>query len=172
MYGAEDRFLFSLGSGWDCLHANEGHEKSYPVYVKDVGRAIQTIAYDDSTAGETFELHGPREWSKEQLIHLIEGMTLQKNRHYHLPAGLLKLFAKTINSTIWWPSWSEDEIVRQFIDQKIDPTAKTFKDLGIEPAEVDSVGHYYMRYFRYVFPSFKVLFLTCLDPTRTRICRQ
>ena len=37
-----------------------------------------------------------------------------------------------------------DSVEREFIDQEIDPTAKTFKDLGIEPAELSSLTYHYL----------------------------
>lgn len=38
---------------------------------------------------------------------------------------------------------SADEVEREFHDQVIDPTAKTFKDLGIEPVDLaDHTFHY------------------------------
>lgn len=37
-----------------------------------------------------------------------------------------------------------DSVEREFIDQEIDPTAKTFKDLGIEPAELSTLTFYYL----------------------------
>lgn len=39
---------------------------------------------------------------------------------------------------------TEDEVEREFIDQVIDPTAKTFKDLGIEPAELANFTFHYL----------------------------
>ena len=39
---------------------------------------------------------------------------------------------------------SADEVEREFIDQTIDKKAKTFKDLGIEPAELRSLTFHYL----------------------------
>jgi len=49
-----------------------------------------------------------------------------------------------LNKALWWPVLTADEVEREFIDQKIDPTAKTFKDLGIEPAELSSLTFHYL----------------------------
>ena len=42
---------------------------------------------------------------------------------------------------------SADEVEREFIDQTIDKKAKTFKDLGIEPAELSSLTFHYLVSF-------------------------
>ena len=39
---------------------------------------------------------------------------------------------------------SADEVEREFIDQMIDKKAKTFKDLGIEPAKLSSLTFHYL----------------------------
>lgn len=49
-----------------------------------------------------------------------------------------------MNKALWWPVITEDEVEREFIDQVIDPTAKTFKDLGIEPAELANFTFHYL----------------------------
>ena len=43
---------------------------------------------------------------------------------------------------------SADEIEREFIDQEIDPQAKTFKHLGIEPAELSNLTFHYLQGYR------------------------
>jgi NADH dehydrogenase (ubiquinone) 1 alpha subcomplex subunit 9 len=40
-----------------------------------------------------------------------------------------------------------DEVEREFIDQKIDKTAKTFSDLGMEPADISSFTFHYLVSF-------------------------
>lgn len=147
MYGFEDRYLHPLARGTDFLSANNWQQKAYPVHVIDVGRALEVIAYEDGTAGETFELYGPREYSKEQVNHLITKMMLKERRHINLPKMLLTPLVKALGY-VWWPTYAVDEITREFIDQKIDPTARTFRDLGITPCELDSVAYQYVRDYR------------------------
>jgi len=149
MFGFEDRLLHPIANGTDILSANNWKQKSLPVHVIDVGRALEIIAYDDHTAGQTFELYGPREYSKEQIAHLVYRMILKERKHVNLPKPLLKTMTKILNM-VWWPTYSTDEIEREFIDQKIDPTAKTFKDLGITPGELDDIALQYIRDYRLV----------------------
>ncbi len=37
---------------------------------------------------------------------------------------------------------------REFLDQKIDPKAKTFKDLGIEPGDLANFTFHYLQGYR------------------------
>jgi hypothetical protein len=41
-------------------------------------RALKTIAYDDNTTSDTFELYDPREYTKEQVAHMIHHMILKE----------------------------------------------------------------------------------------------
>lgn len=149
MYGYEDRFLHPIARGTDIFGANKRQQKTWPVHVIDVGRALEIMAYDDSTAGETYELFGPRQYSKEQVAHLVYKMILKEKRHINLPKPIMMMVAKAMDF-IWWPTYTPDEIMRMYIDQVIDKNAKTFKDLGIEPSELDTLAYQYIRDYRYV----------------------
>lgn len=101
---------------------------------------------DDTTAGETFELYGPKNYSVAEIAELVDREIVKNRRHINVPKAILKPAAYYLNKLLWWPTISADEVEREFIDQKIDKTAKTFKDLGIEPAELsDLTFHYLVR---------------------------
>jgi hypothetical protein len=89
---------------------------------------------DDNTASQTYELYGPKNYSTAEIAELVDKEIIKHRRHINLPKAVLKPAANILNKALWWPVLSADEVEREFIDQKIDPTAKTFKDLGIEPA--------------------------------------
>lgn len=99
---------------------------------------------DDSTASETFELYGPKNYSMAQIGELVDREIIKHRRHINVPKRILKPVANILNKVLFWPTTSPDEIERQFIDQKIDPSAKTFKDLGIEPAELSNLTFHYL----------------------------
>lgn len=102
------------------------------------------MLHDDSTAGQTFELYGPKNYSMAEIAELVDREIIKRRRHINVPKTLLKPFAYYMNKLLWWNVGSADEIEREFIDQKIDPTAKTFKDLGIEPAELENLTFHYL----------------------------
>lgn len=99
---------------------------------------------DDTTAAETFELFGPTNYSTAEIAELVDKETIKKRRHINVPRRLMKPAAKLLNRALWWHTTSADEVEREFIDQVIDPTAKTFKDLGIEPGELRDLTYQYL----------------------------
>lgn len=143
MFGFEDRLLHKLARATNFLTVNNMQESFRPVHAIDVGEALEKIGYEDSTAGETFELYGPKEYTMKQLSELVDREILKTRRHINLPKVVAAPIAELLNKLLWWPTSSKDEIERECLDQFIDPKAKTFKDLGIEPADIaDFTFHY------------------------------
>ena len=99
---------------------------------------------DDNTASQTYELYGPNNYSTAEIAELVDKEIIKRRRHVNLPKAILKPAASVLNRVLWWPVLSADEVEREFIDQKVDRTAKTFKDLGIEPAELSSLTFHYL----------------------------
>ena len=99
---------------------------------------------DDSTASQTYELYGPKNYSMGEIANLLDRKIIKKRRHLNIPRRLLKPAADLINKVTWWKTMSGDEIEREFIDQIIDPNAKTFKDLGMEPGEISDFTFHYL----------------------------
>lgn len=110
----------------------------------DVGAALEKMLYDDSTAGETFELYGPREYSMAQIAAMVDKEIFKQRRHVNVPKAILKPIAGVLNRALWWHTLSADEVEREFMDQVIDPEAKTFKDLGIEPGDIANFTYHYL----------------------------
>lgn len=101
------------------------------------------MAEDDSTASETYELYGPKNYSMAEIAALVDKEIFKTRRHMNIPKRIMKPTAWLLNRLIWWKTTSADEIEREFINQAIDPEAKTFKDLGIEPGDIASyIFHY------------------------------
>ncbi len=99
---------------------------------------------DDSTASETYELYGPTNYSMAEIAELVDREIFKKRRHINVPKPIMKPIAKLLNNAIWWKTTSADEVEREFLDQVIDPKAKTFKDLDIEPAELKNYTFHYL----------------------------
>lgn len=106
--------------------------------------ALELMLQDDSTASETFELFGPKNYSMAEIAKLVDKEIVKHRRHLNISKVILKPIANILNKALWWPTMSPDEIEREFIDQQIDPTAKTFKDLGIDPVELSTLTYHYL----------------------------
>ena len=148
MFGFEDRLLHRLASPSNVITSNWMQERFRPVHAIDVGMALENMLHDDTTAAETFELYGPTEYTMAELNDLVEREAMKKRRHVNVPKAIMKPVARYANKLLWWPIHSEDEVEREFIDQYIDPSAKTFKDLDIEPVEISSLTFEYLKGYR------------------------
>ena len=122
-----------------------------PNQVIDVGHALELMLQDDATASQTYELYGPKNYSMAEIAELVDREIIKHRRHINIPKRLLKPLASALNRFIWFSTTSADEVEREFIDQTIDPKAKTFKDLGIEAAELSSLTFHYL--VRFHFPT-------------------
>lgn len=144
LFGFEDKLLHKLAGVTNLFTANHMQERYWPVHAIDVGMALEKMLQDDSTASETYELYGPKNYSTAEIAELVDKEIFKHRRHLNVPKVLLKPIAEVLNRLLWWPVLSADEVEREFIDQKIDPKAKTFKDLGIEPAELSELTFHYL----------------------------
>lgn len=102
------------------------------------------MAEDDTTASETYELYGPKNYSMAEIAVLADKEIYKHRRHLNLPKWFLKPTANVLNKLLWWTTMSADGIEREFINQRIDPKAKTFQDLGIEPGELANFTFHYL----------------------------
>ncbi len=83
-----------------------------------------------------------------EIAELVDREIIKHRRHINLPKRLLMSAADLYNKLIWWSKTSADHVEREFLDQKIDPKAKTFKDLGIEPGELANFTFHYLQSYR------------------------
>jgi len=104
--------------------------------------------HDDNTASQTFELYGPTNYSMAEIAELVDKEIVKHRRHVNIPKKIRQPLAKVLNKALWWPVGSADEVEREFIDQYIDPSAKTFADLDIEPAELKALTYEYLLPYR------------------------
>jgi NADH dehydrogenase (ubiquinone) 1 alpha subcomplex subunit 9 len=119
-------------------------QRFWPVHAIDVGMALENMVHDDNTASQTFELYGPTNYSMAEIAEIVDQEIIKHRRHINLPAAVRKPLLKAMNKALWWPVGSEDQVEREFIDQVVDPSAKTFADLNIEPAELKSLTYQYL----------------------------
>ncbi len=113
----------------------------------DVGHALELMLYDDNTAGQTFELYGPKNYSTEEIAEMVDREIYKKRRHLNVPKAILEPAAGLLNRLLWWPILSAEDVQKEFIDQKIDETAKTFADLGITPGDISNYTYHYLVRF-------------------------
>ncbi|KAI1100437.1 putative N6-adenine methyltransferase-domain-containing protein [Jackrogersella minutella] len=148
IFGYEDRLLTKLAGVTNLFTANNMQERYWPVHSIDVGQALETMLYDDTTAGQTYELYGPKNYSTAELAEIVDREIYKKRRHINVPRVILKPAAGVLNKVLWWPVLSAEDVDKEFIDQKIDKTAKTFANLDIKPGEITNFTYHYLQGFR------------------------
>lgn len=109
---------------------------------------LEYMMTDDNTASETYELYGPTTYSMAEIAELVDKEIVKHRRHINLPKRIRKPLANLTNKALWWSTTSGDQVEREFIDQVIDPKAKTFKDLDIKPAELKNLTFEYLKGYR------------------------
>ncbi|KAM0194863.1 hypothetical protein ACHAPI_006872 [Fusarium lateritium] len=148
IFGFEDNLLLKLAGVTNLFTSNNMQEKFYPVHSIDVGAALEKIFFDDTTAGQTFELYGPKKYSMEEISVMVDKEIYKQRRHINVPKAILKPVAELLNKVLWWHTMSADEVEREYLDQVIDTGAKTFKDLGIEPGDIINFTYHYLQGYR------------------------
>ena len=155
MYGREDNLLNYLGPKLKMWTPNKNAKEIYPVHVMDVARGLEKIGFDDSTVGQTYELYGPEKFSYHEIRQMIHGITQNFAQagplpysfaDYQIPLPLAKLVAE-LKQLVYWKLTNPDQIERHLINQTIDPTAKTFKDLEIE--DLDQLANVLFTYVKH-----------------------
>lgn len=155
MYGRNSRFLNEMLSlkvfGGNILYRQE----VYPTHVEQVAQALEKIVYDDSTSGKTYELYGNERYSKAELREMIKYM-IHLNQYgffpaasgYNMPAPEIVVQGWCLLNEYLNPSleaWNYDNYRRSTLHQVHDPSALTYKDLGIVPDELADWLYKYVK---------------------------
>lgn len=147
-FGAEDRLLNRLATASNFITTNWMQERFSPVHSIDIGKALEVMLTDDTTAEQTYELYGPNNYSMGELAGIVDAEIMKQRRHINIPKPILMPLAKILNKALWWPTLSPTEVEREFYDQVIDRRAKTFADLGIKPSSLKDVMFEYLVGYR------------------------
>jgi NADH dehydrogenase len=151
IFGAEDNFfnLFaSLARFTPALPLiGGGQTKFQPVYVGDVAAAIDHILADPNTAGQIFELGGPRQMSFEEVLRYITEQTGRKRFFFPWPFALTKIDAFFLQ-LMPKPLLTMDQVELLKSDNVIDGNTPGLDDLGIVPTPVESVVPGYLARYR------------------------
>ncbi|PIA19049.1 NAD(P)-binding protein [Coemansia reversa NRRL 1564] len=150
MYGYEDELLNNIGKNKHFyLTVNNAQQKLRPVCVSDVAHAIDSIRDDESTVGQTFELYNPKEYTRKDIIDLVQFLIREKVWHVNIPTPLFRTFAK-VADLMPFHYTSHHEIDMLLADEipTGEPAIKTFADLGIQPHTLELTALQYIRHYR------------------------
>lgn len=160
LFGFEDRLLHSLARSTNVFTSNNMTQRFRPAHVVDVGAALEKIGYDDSTAGETYELFGPKEYSMAEINEFVGREIFKNRRHVNVPGAIRGPVLEILNKLLWWPVGCKDQVTREFMNQFIDKNAKTFKDLGMEAGDISKFTFTYLVSLAFLYMPHGKSFIT------------
>lgn len=124
-----------------------GETKFQPVYVGDVADAVMAALKNSETAGRIYELGGPDIVSFKEIYKRLFEYTGRRRCLVKLPYGLAKLQAGFM-SILPHPPLTPDQVESLKTDNVVSKTALVFKDLEIEPKDMDLVLPTYLESYR------------------------
>lgn len=177
MYGQED-WLLNAAARYPVLF-KLNNTKILPTHVLDVAEALKVMLNAPVTSvASTFALAGPALHTYDSILELVNTLTMRgESAPPTIPKVVAKTFAELVNTGIWWPTVSPDEIERRYIndagvaaftpaDNSAYPAGwapvaqvdtipgvdgeplKGFAELGIEPDYVEEHAIKYVRRYR------------------------
>ena len=136
-----------------------GGPKFQPAYVGDVAAAVAGLAADPSgwsasgaraplgADGKLFELGGPRVYSLQEIMGLVNRHTLRRRPLVPVPFGLAS-FQAALLGLLPRPLLTRDQVRMMRADNVLSGTAPGFAELGIQPIGPEAVLPRYLDRFR------------------------
>ncbi|KAJ1847642.1 Protein-lysine N-methyltransferase efm5 [Coemansia sp. RSA 2708] len=150
MYGYEDELLNNIGRFKHLyLTVNHARQRLRPVCVSDVAHAIDIIRDNEDTVGQTYDLYNPKEYTRKEVIDLVQFLLHDRVWHVNVPTSLLRAVSR-IADMLPFHYTSPHEVDLMSVDDvpSEDPSVHTFADLGIQPHTLELAALQYIRHYR------------------------
>jgi len=125
-----------------------GRTRFQPVYVGDLADGMMAAIKDESTAGRTYELGGPRVYSFRELMELMLKVIARKNHLMTVPFGLAEMLAMVTQLAPVPPLTRDQVLLLEHGDNVVSPGALGFADLGITPQAIEAILPTYLDIYR------------------------
>ena len=151
VFGPEDAF-FNRFAGMTRMSPflpliGGGQTKFQPVYAGDVASAVMAALTLPHSAGQTYELGGPKVYTFKELMQLVLTSTHRKRCLMNIPWGLAKVQASLLG-LLPNPLLTRDQVELLKNDNVVSPTALSLKDLGLAaPEAVENLVPTYLARF-------------------------
>lgn len=150
MFGEEDRLLARIAGqalAFPAFPLVDGAQaKRTPIAVDDVAAAIGVCIRDSATAGQTYDLGGPKVYTMEEIYHQIFDSLGINPITVPVPHQIMALQGKIAQYMPTKPL-TEDEVYLSLEDEVVSSGNKTITDLGIVPqAMEDRIGKILLRF--------------------------
>ena len=142
IFGPEDAFLNKLAAMARQAPIlplfGTGATQLQPVFVGDVAEACVRAVDDQATAGQIFELGGPRIYNYKALLQLVLNRIGRKRLLVPVPFLVWETLASLL-SILPNPPLTRDQVTLMKADNILTGAAKTLQDLGISPTAVETI---------------------------------
>lgn len=139
--------LFGPDGPVDLEFYGDGGTRLQPVFVGDVASAITTILADPATAGTTYELGGPQDYSFKQLMDLMLREIGRSRILVPVPFPLAKFWAWFLEK-MPSPLLTRDQVTSLKTDNVVSGNYPGFRELGITPIAAEAILPTYLHRFR------------------------
>jgi NADH dehydrogenase len=122
------------------------HARFQPVYVGDVVEAFVRALFDAHSAGQVYELGGPRVYELAELVRLAGRYAGHERPVLALPDALARMQAALFELLPGEPLLSRDNLDAMKVDNLVSPSTKalTAEALGIKLTALESVAPAYL----------------------------
>jgi NADH dehydrogenase len=143
IFGAGDRFLNTFARLQRVLPfvpLAAADARFQPVWVEDVAAAIVRCLEDEHTAGQTYELAGPRVYTLAELVRLAGRWSGHERPVCALPEPLARLQAALMGLAPGEPLLSGDNLDSMKVPNVASGTLPGLAALGITPTALEAVA--------------------------------
>jgi uncharacterized protein YbjT (DUF2867 family) len=150
VFGQEDQFFnrfAALAQILPFMPVIAGATRMQPIYVGDVADAVMAALASEATAGQTYELGGPRVLTFREILAYILSVTRRKRPLVNMPMGLVRLQAAVAELLPHKPL-TRDQLLMLSRDNVVAPGAKNLATLGVAPTPFELIVPEYLARFR------------------------
>ena len=156
LFGTEDHWLNTVAwltrTRWPILKpfvVSGGQQKVQPLWANDAGRAIANAALMSDTAGKTYKIAGPKQYTMKEVVEYVLE-TLETDVNYRdLPAPIAELMALPFEG-VYNPKLVQDmvRLSQQDVVLRDVPGTLTIGDLGVKPVGMEKEAYNYLLRYR------------------------
>jgi NADH dehydrogenase len=150
VFGQEDQFFNRFAAMAQILPfmpVIAGNTRMQPVYVGDVADAVMAALTGGDTAGQIYELGGPRVLTFREILAYILATTRRKRRLVEIPLGLAR-FQAALAERLPTKPFTRDQLLMLSQDNVVAPGAKGFPELGLLPTPFELIVPEYLDRYR------------------------
>jgi NADH dehydrogenase len=150
VFGQEDQFFnrfAALAQILPFMPVIAGDTKMQPVYVGDVADAIMAALLGADTAGQVFELGGPRVLTFREILAYILVVTKRKRRLVNIPMGMAQ-FQASLAEKLPTKPFTRDQLLMLQKDNVVGAGAKGLAALGVPATPLELIVPEYIERYR------------------------